>query len=498
MAFIHRARILDIARGMGVKAEQISKLFNARTNLVKIKESIVDFRKNFIDTTTPTILVLDIVDLAKLAGISNLEEFGSKLRSQISLLSGNISIAKFNDIVQKEFNLLNTKLDSYMGVATHQQYRSAFHQFGQNIDKHLYTKTVMQINDPENVGQAGKIVLIGKSFNALRDNCANKALNLVLKNMGSTAQAKDFAALGHTSASLSNNTIRINTPALYDRMLRLEAIGGLNQDFLANAEKSLANNVPIFVETRVTFNETFSKTAGILFDIGGSVVVYMDPTINSSSGSKEEKIATAALINEQILPDLATAIKSRFKYYEDKAETFKNSPSYPEYIAEVIGSTFNNTKVPNVLVRSTSSNKTKILAPIVKTIKVRVTTNRKLKSTNQSILGKTIASTVNLLAILQAGINKQVAKNMGQGNEHRVLNYRTGRFAESVQVQRLSESRQGMITAFYSYMRNPYGTFSEGGRQQFPKSRDPKLLISKSVRELAAPIVAARMRAVLI
>jgi len=107
-------------------------------------------------------------------------------------------------------------------------------------------------------------------------------------------------------------------------------------------------------------------------------------------------------------------------------------------------------------------------------------------------------SSINLLAILQAGINKQVAKNMGQGNEHRVLNYRTGRFAESVQVQRLSESRQGMITAFYSYMRNPYGTFSEGGRQQLPKSRDPKLLISKSVRELAAPIVGARMRAVLV
>lgn len=111
---------------------------------------------------------------------------------------------------------------------------------------------------------------------------------------------------------------------------------------------------------------------------------------------------------------------------------------------------------------------------------------------------RNIASTVNLLAILQAGINTQVAKNMGQGNERRVLNYRTGRFAESVQVQRLSESRQGMITAFYSYMRNPYGTFSEGGRQQFPKTRDPKLLISKSVRELAAPIVGARMRAVLV
>lgn len=147
-------------------------------------------------------------------------------------------------------------------------------------------------------------------------------------------------------------------------------------------------------------------------------------------------------------------------------------------------------KVSNTGVKSSITSAKNTL----KSLKARAAATKKVLTEKSKIL----PSTVNLLAILQAGINKQVAKNMGQGNEHRVLNYRTGRFAESVQVQRLSESRQGMITAFYSYMRNPYGTFSEGGRQQFPKSRDPKLLISKSVRELAAPIVGARMRAVLV
>jgi hypothetical protein len=53
-----------------------------------------------------------------------------------------------------------------------------------------------------------------------------------------------------------------------------------------------------------------------------------------------------------------------------------------------------------------------------------------------------------------------------------------------------------MLTAFYSYMKNPYSTFSQGGRQQNPRSRDPKLLISKSIRELAGAQVANRMRAV--
>jgi len=85
---------------------------------------------------------------------------------------------------------------------------------------------------------------------------------------------------------------------------------------------------------------------------------------------------------------------------------------------------------------------------------------------------------------------------MGTGSRRDILNLRTGRFAESVKVERLSESRQGMITAFYSYMRNPYATFSAGGRQESPKTRDPKLLIAKSIREIAAQAVTNRLRAV--
>lgn len=62
----------------------------------------------------------------------------------------------------------------------------------------------------------------------------------------------------------------------------------------------------------------------------------------------------------------------------------------------------------------------------------------------------------------------------------------------------MSMSRQGMITAFYSYMKNPYATFSEGGKQSRPTTRDPKLLISKSIREIATEKVANRLRAVVI
>lgn len=84
---------------------------------------------------------------------------------------------------------------------------------------------------------------------------------------------------------------------------------------------------------------------------------------------------------------------------------------------------------------------------------------------------------------------------MGDGNRQDILNYRTGRFAESATVERISMSKQGMVTAFYNYMKYPYATFSVGGVQRYPKTRDPKLLISNSIRQIAQQAVGNRLRA---
>lgn len=101
-----------------------------------------------------------------------------------------------------------------------------------------------------------------------------------------------------------------------------------------------------------------------------------------------------------------------------------------------------------------------------------------------------------LLNLLNYHLQDVVSANMGDGDERRILNYRTGRFAASAKVERLSMSREGLITAFYTYMKNPYATFSQGGRQQYPKTRDPRLLIGQSIRDIAAKYAAERLRAV--
>lgn len=104
-------------------------------------------------------------------------------------------------------------------------------------------------------------------------------------------------------------------------------------------------------------------------------------------------------------------------------------------------------------------------------------------------------SLTSLQVFINDNLQNVISANMGGGTERNVLNYRTGRFAGSVKVESLSQSRQGMITAFYSYMKNPYQTFEAGFKQGSPISRDPRLLISKSIRDIVATKVSNKLRA---
>jgi len=179
----------------------------------------------------------------------------------------------------------------------------------------------------------------------------------------------------------------------------------------------------------------------------------------------------------------------------------KSSPSALDDIANLIahniqGREFRNTEKTVSLLDSS--------LPVKKSRKkVSVSQNKGagLRLDNTSLLrtsGGQFYSLANLQQLINNLLARTIKENMGTGNRKDILNLRTGRFAESVKVERLSQSREGMITAFYSYMRNPYGTFSDGGRQEFPKSRDPKLLIAKSIREIAETQVKNRLRAVLV
>jgi hypothetical protein len=203
----------------------------------------------------------------------------------------------------------------------------------------------------------------------------------------------------------------------------------------------------------------------------------------------------------------------------DGKDTFlidlKSSDTLRDYIDESFNTTFStgkpaknlsikSPKVPVVRSKTKKPNLPKLSNTFVKLkteLEKQSVAKKAIKLVRDSQLPPKTENLLNLSMLMMqinSSLHDQIKKNMGTGGRRDVLNYRSGRLAESAKVERLSQSREGMITAFYSYMKNPYATFSRGGRQDRPYTRDPKLLISKSIRELAGTQVANRMRAVLV
>ncbi len=93
---------------------------------------------------------------------------------------------------------------------------------------------------------------------------------------------------------------------------------------------------------------------------------------------------------------------------------------------------------------------------------------------------------------LKALLNEMLPQTVAQNMISPALQYRTGRFANSVRVDNITQGPRGgntMIEA--SYMNNPYETFAPGGKM-YTSQRDPEKLIKRSIRQAATSLVGAR------
>jgi hypothetical protein len=236
-----------------------------------------------------------------------------------------------------------------------------------------------------------------------------------------------------------------------------------------------------------------------------SFVVTMPQKFNTSSLRTQEVSRIKDYIGKTVLPTIAEQAKKKFVggILQDTVLNSSASPTLIEYYTSWLTNTLQGKPAVKVVKKSKSKATNAQAVPI----SVIVKDPKKLKTKNKSGGIKIARSSVPLatqmgsdLTGLQNLINQHlqnaISANMGDGTRRDILNYRTGRLASSAKVEYVSQSRAGMITAFYSYMKNPYATFSGGGQQQYPRSRDPKLLISKSIREIAATQVGNRLRAV--
>ena len=99
-------------------------------------------------------------------------------------------------------------------------------------------------------------------------------------------------------------------------------------------------------------------------------------------------------------------------------------------------------------------------------------------------------SMFSVIALINEKLPTAVQKNMREP----ALENRSGRFANSVRIMEVTETRKGFPSLGYTYDKDPYEVFEQGrGRAPWANAnRDPRALIDKSIREVAANLALGR------
>jgi hypothetical protein len=361
------------------------------------------------------------------------------------------------------------------------------------------------------------LIFISSNFKKAREETVNGSVKEVLLpilasygiNCKENLNIGAFTAAGHTGVVSGRGTslqqvVGINSPIIQQTL------------YFANtqADRPTPSLDPFVLETdhlnlSYDIKEGAIGTVKDLLDLNFSFVISQEASWNSSLGSRE-KTAMSNIVEkawkikrDQLADDFKKYIKN---FVPTITSGMEGSPTLNERIlysfADILRDTVKNAAskdLPTVLGKNRKTTKTSTQS-ILKNVKpAKANLNRTGGSTgipSYTPKADTAPNMANLRDLINSQLQDVISANMGDGRSRNVLNYRTGRFAGSVKVETLSISRQGMITAFYTYMKNPYATFSAGGKQSLPKSRDPKLLISRSIREIAQEMAINKLRAV--
>jgi hypothetical protein len=332
-----------------------------------------------------------------------------------------------------------------------------------------YTNTLERLDKVQNRVELIKFLKRSPSFKKVAgssDLSTLSGINSTINNVFSFKGSKGFSDLGKELLSEAIVNIESNTTMEFSRKITA-------------SDKGVAVTFEVAAFNR--FKGTLAKA------IQGQATEYLDTLMKNPNGLPKElnKSLEKSLVGEFTKKDLlelfpnVTASKSLVQVIEDiVVGTISTGKSTPYSATKIL-----NNQKPII-------QKTTIKLPKMdlKPPKVRIS------PTIRSRRGQFI-SPVSIKNLLNSKLAQQIQHNMGKGRARNVLNYRTGRFANSAEVVQVT-NRDGAITAFYSYMKNPYATFAPGGAQSNPGSRDPNLLIQTSIRQLAAGIMANRLKVV--
>ena len=112
------------------------------------------------------------------------------------------------------------------------------------------------------------------------------------------------------------------------------------------------------------------------------------------------------------------------------------------------------------------------------------------KTKTRKLNKKGLASTpLQLIGIMNQRLPQEVRENM----QTPALVNRTGRFADSVKITDINSTAKGFASVGYTYDRDNYGQYeSTSGSRWADPDRDPRMLIDRSIREIAATAALGR------
>ena len=209
---------------------------------------------------------------------------------------------------------------------------------------------------------------------------------------------------------------------------------------------------------------------------------------------------------EKLLGDRADAITKGNKIPKTTQEFFDKidigdvtgSPAIEDKIVSDIAKIATGKKVKASNTKTTKRRKAKVGTKGKKISKSNLNRVVKASTKGKAVVAKGLKATQSKkrktgrrqlnLAKIQIAINQklpaEVRRNMGRP----ALINQTGRFSNSVRVTGLRQAPKSVV-ADYTYQLNPYETFENNGVRQWPTGYNPKPLISKSIRNLAAAFI---------
>jgi hypothetical protein len=353
---------------------------------------------------------------------------------------------------------------------------------------HAYTPALIL----EGTVLRGILYASSDSYNSARRSIfepfLNKEMSQYLIDRDSNYE-KDFN-VGHTEMSYNGSNIAA-TPST--EQLHAVISAAQQQKFTGKDSRSknkviqeilldlqnLRENFELHSEYGTKISAKLSKEfKQALIGINANIVIIQDGIENRSWGVEENRLVSSI---KSILTKIhfSRNIEEEIELRVTSALTAKVSPSSSALVNIEV---FSKKKAPPVKSSSGPQKTQKVQQP-------------KGLSRFKDLRGR-FTSTTSISNLINLSLKDQIKKNMGKGHSKSLLNYRTGRLASSAKVTNIIRHRDDTLSIFYNYMRYPYATFEPEGLQGSPKTRDPKLLISKSIREIAATMVGNKLRAV--